>query len=83
MRLAIDAQLRGLTPPTSSRSTFDAMISLDEKTLGAERRLISATRRHDEVAARASLSEASELNNQSNLLATRIGLTVCAERTSH
>jgi hypothetical protein len=78
-----DAQIRALRPPAASRPTFEAMIAVNGKTLAAERKLISATKKHDEAAVKDALARANELNKRSNLLARRIGLTVCAEPAPH
>jgi hypothetical protein len=72
------AELRSLKPPEELEQDYDAMLDETEKAIPAARKLGDAAEKQDAAAVQEALAEGERADDESDRLATKLGLDKCA-----
>jgi hypothetical protein len=72
------AELRALEPPQELAGDYDRMLDETEKAIPAARHLADAASKNDAAGVQQALEEGNAANQNSDRLATKIGLAECA-----
>ena len=72
------AELRALKPPQELAGDYNRMLDETEKAIPAAQRLADAASKNDPAGVQKALKEGNTANQNSNRLATKIGLSECA-----